>query len=122
MSKKVQPHGYAVGFQAHQQLFGQENVIRSGGRVPPPGYSLDKRGRDGRGKLPPGLEKTQSCLFNPRPGILKRECPGSGVAQSFGARCFQLLCCQRETSLPGWRYGKTRDAASCLGLFKVAAS
>ena len=86
-----------------------------GGRVALAGDGLNKRRRDGGEELPPRQEETQSRLLNPGPGILQCECPMSVLAHPFGARCFQLFCCQRKTSLPGWRFGINQEIL-CPGL------
>jgi hypothetical protein len=58
MPEQIEPHSYAVKLQANQQVFRCGDVLGIRGRVPLPGYGLNKRGCDGRGKLPSGQEKT----------------------------------------------------------------
>ncbi len=105
LTQQIQPHSHAVGLQAHQQLFGESNMlgVRSGiraCRLRP--QQMTAQSEEENCRL--GQEETQSGLLNPRPGVLQGECPMSVQAHPFGARCFQLLRCQRKTSLPGWRW------------------
>src|ERR1019366_873334 len=81
-------------------------MFRVGIGVPLSGNGLNKRRRYGDGILPLGEKKTKTSLLDPGPGVLKCRCPMSVLAHPFGARCFQLLCCQRKTSLPSWRCSK----------------
>jgi hypothetical protein len=101
LALEVEAHSNIGRFQSDQQLFGEHDVLGIRSCVPVTGYGLDKRWRYRRSKLPSREKETQTGLFDPGTGILKRKGPMSVVAHPFGARRFQLLCCQRKTSLPG---------------------
>ena len=103
LTEQIQAHGHAVGLQADQQILGLGDGFGCGSRVVFPGYSFNKGWRDKAGILLPREKQTEPGLLDPRPGVLERECPITILAHPFGARCFQLFCCQRKTSLPGWR-------------------
>src|SRR6202789_4424324 len=100
LAQQVQSNRHVIQLKPHQKLLSQRNLLRSWRRTSLPRYRFHKRRRKRRGRLLSRQKETQARLFNPRPGILQSKSPNSILAHPFGARCFQLLRCQRRTSFP----------------------
>ena len=103
LDPRIEPDCDSIGFQTHKQIFCCCNQFQRGFGSSLACNGLDK-GRSGESCLRrPREEDTKSRLLDPGADILKRYSAVSVLAHPFGARCFHLLCCQRKTSLPGWR-------------------
>ena len=89
--------------KANQQFLGERDVFGIRGGIVLAGYGLNKRRSDRGRKLPPRQKETKPVSSIQVRASSKVRVPVSVLAHPFGARCFQLLCCQRKTSLPGWR-------------------
>jgi len=95
LAEQIEPHSYAVKLQANQQVFRCGDVlgIRVASRFPATASTSEVRWKR---KTAVWAGKDIIRSLQSRAGIFKCESPVSVLAHPFGARCFQLLCCQRK--------------------------
>ncbi len=104
-SQKVEAYRDALLFEPDQQILGMSDLFLIGSAVALAGYRFYKARGQRSGELALGEKQAQTSLFHPCTRILQCQGPVSVLAHPFGARCFQLLRCQRRTSFPGPRNG-----------------
>ncbi len=98
---QIEPNGDAIGFQTDQELFRSLDKLERGLRGTLASDGFHKGGRGKTRLRGTRKENTKSSLLDPGTSILKSDSWVPVLAHPFGARCFQLLCCQRKTSFPG---------------------
>jgi hypothetical protein len=102
LTGKVEANGHTFGLQPDQKGLGCTDQFESGFGRSLACYGLYKGRSGGRSRQyrlaclrGTRQENTKSGLLDPGTDILNGDCPVSVLAHPFGARCFQLLCCQR---------------------------
>ena len=88
LAQQIEPYRNSIIFKPNQQIFGMSDGLLFGGHFGPSGDGFNKRGCNGRRKLPLRQKKTKSSLFDPGAGIFQGECPKAVLAHSFGARLY----------------------------------
>ena len=88
LAQQVQPYRNSIIFKTNKQIFSESDGLWIRGRIRPSGDGFNKRGCNGRGKLPPRQKETKSSLFNPRAGIFQGKSSKAVLAHSFGARLY----------------------------------
>ena len=88
LAQQIEPYRNSIILKANKQIFGMCDGLLFRGYFRPSSDGFNKRGCNGRRKLPLRQEKTKSSLFNPGTGIFQGESSKAVLAHSFGARLY----------------------------------